>query len=72
MHIQAHPLSPSRLVTDEDTHHAYLLSLNERISSMPTSFDPNARLEDVLRMQLSTQLEWQPPPHTDATPKTHW
>ena len=40
---------PSRLVTDEDTHHEYLLSLNEWINSMSTSFDPNARLEDVLR-----------------------
>ena len=39
----------SRLVYDEDTRHAYLLSLSERISSMPTSFDPNARLKDVLR-----------------------
>ena len=38
-------------MSDEDTRYADLLSLNERISSMhmPTSFDPNARLEDVLR-----------------------
>ena len=39
----------SRLVSDEDTRHAYLLSLNERISNMSTSIDPNTRLEGVLR-----------------------
>ena len=39
----------SRLVSDEDTRLAYLLSLNERINSMPISLDPNARLEGVLK-----------------------
>ena len=39
----------SRLVSDEDTRHAYLLSLNERINSMPISLDPNARLERLLK-----------------------
>ena len=39
----------SRLVSDEDTRHAYLLSLNERINSMPNSLDLNARLEWVLK-----------------------
>ena len=74
----------SQLVSDENTRHAYLLSLNERISSMPTSFDTNARLEDVLRCvkdAATMQNCWNynlppppppPPPHTDATPKTHW
>ena len=38
-----------KLVSDEGTRLAYLLSLNERIGSLPTSNDPNARLESVLR-----------------------
>ena len=39
----------SRLVSDEDTCHAYLLSLNERINSMPNSLYLKVRLEWVLK-----------------------
>ena len=65
----------SRLVTDEDTRHAYLLSLNEQISSMPTSFDPNARLEDVLTCVKDAATETvemaTSPTHRRYT-QTHW
>ena len=67
----------SRLVSDEETRHAHLLPLNERISGMPTSFDPNARLEDVLRCVKDAATETvgmatSPTYSTDTTPKIHW
>ena len=63
-----------KLVSDEGTRLAYLLSLNERIGSLPTSNDPNARLESVLRCvkEAASETIGMTTPITDDTPKTQW
>lgn len=47
-HLQT-TFDTSRLVSDEDTCHAYLLALNTRINSMPSSLDPYARVMKCIK-----------------------